>query len=69
MTPFVQGRLRGETVSALVRSECAACHAPIAFTVDSDFRWRIDGGAPPPLVFQPSIDWAAFGAPTIVNDY
>ncbi len=50
-------------------SECAACHTPVAFTVDSDFQWRIDGGPASPLVFEPSIDWTTFRAPTIVNDY
>lgn len=65
----MQGRLRGEPVRASVQSRCAACETAIAFTVDSDFRWRIDGGPASPLVFEPSIDWAAFRAPTIVNDY
>ena len=69
MTPFVQGRLRGERVWASVRSGCAACQADLAFTVDSDFRWSIDRGPTSPLVFEPSIDWASFGGPTIVNDY
>jgi len=65
----VQGRLRGEPVSAAVQSGCAACGSTIAFTIDSDFRWRIDAGPGAPLVFQPSIDWTTFRAPTIVNDY
>ena len=69
MTPFVQGRLRGRRVSASIRSECAACGTTIGFVVDSDFRWRIDAGPASPLVFQPSIDWSRFRAPTIVNDY
>ena len=69
MTPFVQGRLLGKRVWASVRSRCAACQARIAFRVDSDFAWRIDEGPTSPLVFEPSIDWAAFRAPTIVNDY
>ncbi len=56
-------------VSGSVASECAACHAAIAFTVDSDFRWRIDGGPSGPLIFQPSIDWTNFRAPTIIHDY
>jgi len=37
--------------------------------MDSDFRWRMDEGPPSPLVFEPSIDWTTFRAPTIVNDY
>jgi hypothetical protein len=56
-------------VSASVRSECAECRAELGFTVDSDFRWRIEIGPPGPLLFEPSIDWAGFRAPTIVNDY
>ncbi len=69
MTPFVQGRLSGKLVTAAVRSRCAACDAPIEFTVDSEFDWRIDVGPAAPLIFQPSIDWATFKAPTIINDY
>jgi len=56
-------------MSASVRSECAACHTALAFTVDSDFRSRMDEGPASPLVFEPSIDWTTFRAPTIVNDY
>ncbi len=65
----MQGRLRGERVSASIGSECAACRGPIVFTIDSGFRWRILSGQAAPLVFQPSIDWAAFRAPTIIDDY
>ena len=65
----MQGRLRGEWVSALVRSRCAECQAELNFTVDSDFRWRIDRGADSPLVFERSIDWERFREATIVNDY
>jgi hypothetical protein len=56
-------------VSAAVRSECAACKTRTEFTVDSEFRSRIDSGPASPLIFQPSIDWNSFRAPTIVNDY
>ncbi len=69
MTPFVQGRLLGRMVSARVESRCAACETNIAFTVDSQFTWTIQAGPNAPLCFQPSIDWATFRAPTIVNDY
>ncbi len=65
----MQGRLSGTSVSARIASRCAACDARIAFTVDSDFAWHIDAGPRAPLIFQPSIDWANFHAPTIVNDY
>lgn len=65
----MQGRLRGEPVRAAVHSECAACHTRIAFVIDSEFRWRIDGDPIFPLIFEPSIDWTTFRAPTIVNDY
>jgi hypothetical protein len=65
----VQGRLRGEHVSASIRSECAECRAELGFTVDSDLRWRIEIGPRSPLLFEPSIDWASFRAVTIVNDY
>ncbi len=56
-------------VRAAVHSECAACHEPMVFAIDSQFRFRIDGEPPLPLIFQPSIDWTTFRAPTIVNDY
>ncbi len=65
----MQGRLSGKLVSAQIRSRCAACDSHVDFTVDSEFTWRIDAGPPSPLIFQPSIDWANFHAPTIVNDY
>lgn len=65
----MQGRLRKQVVSASVQSECAACRAVLEFRIDSEFRWRIETGPPSPLLFEPSIDWTRFRAPTIVNDY
>lgn len=65
----MQGRIRGEHVSASVQSECAECRAELGFTIDSEFRWRIEIGGPGPLLFEPSIDWAGFRGATIVNDY
>ncbi len=53
----------------MVRSECAACKTGMEFAIDSEFRSRIESGPTSPLIFEPSIDWTTFRAPTIVNDY
>ena len=64
----MQGRLRRAPLTVRIDSRCATCARPITVAVDQDLRWRADPG-PGPLVFEPSIDWARFRAPNIIDDY
>jgi hypothetical protein len=68
-TPFVQGRLRKTALSIRVQSRCAECRGDLEIDVSDQMDWQVRTGTDAILVFEPSIDWAAFSAPTIVRDY
>ncbi len=51
--PFVQGRLRGEHLSATITTECVHCHQPLHIEVDSDLHYRVAEVDARPLVFAP----------------
>ncbi|HTP50306.1 MAG TPA: hypothetical protein VMK42_06390 [Anaeromyxobacteraceae bacterium] len=63
----MQGRLDGRPATVRIESRCATCFRPIEIEVDEEFRWRTSGE--PPLVLEPSIDWARFKRPNILQDY
>lgn len=68
-TPFVQGRLREESLSVSIRTECAHCGRPMRIEVDSELRCRVEDAGAEPLVFQPQINWATFSEPNIIAAY
>jgi hypothetical protein len=68
-TPFVQGRLRKQALSIGIDSECAHCAAHLRIDVSDAMECQVREGPETILVFEPSIDWAVFKAPTIVRDY
>jgi hypothetical protein len=65
----VQGRLRGERLQVRIDSECRHCSRPLALEVDQELRWRVLSPGISPLLFEPTMDWANFHAPSIVHDY
>jgi hypothetical protein len=65
----VQGRLREEPLSAVVRSECAHCGRRMHIEVDSELRCRAREQGAAPLVFEPQINWATFKEPNIIHAY
>lgn len=54
--PFVQGQLSGERVSCVVETECGHCHQPIQIEIDSELEYRLQKGAPEPMVYSPLLD-------------
>ena len=68
-TPFVQGRLRGESLSVDIESSCACCGRELRLTVNDDMVTEVRSEGAEPLVLEPHIDWASFHAPTIVDAY
>jgi hypothetical protein len=61
--------LLGRRLSARVRTICAISGRPLRLNIDSDVSWRVDRGSAQPLLFVPSLDWRAFRAPNIIDDY
>jgi hypothetical protein len=68
-TPFVQGQLRGQTLSVSIESTCGHCDRSLHITVDSDMRHQVREADADPLVFMPDIDWPSFTEPNIIHAY
>ena len=68
-TPFVQGRLRKTPLTVTIDSRCALCQTHLCIDVSDRMECRVRAGTDTILVFEPSVDWTTFKAPTIVRDY
>ena len=68
-TPFVQGRLWGQTLSVTIETTCGHCDRPMRITVDSDMRYEVHNPGADPLVFMPDVDWQTFTEPNIIHAY
>ncbi len=68
-TPFVEGRLRGESLSAEVKTSCSHCAKPIQFELDSDLNARVAETDAAPLVFTPIVDFAKLEDPSIIDAF
>ena len=68
-TPFVQGRLRQESISVTIDTVCAHCDQPINITMDSEMNYTVAQENADPLIFHPQIDWESFSAPNIISQF
>jgi len=66
---FVQGHLRKERLQVEISTSCAHCDRPLHILVDEQLRLRVRERDADPRVFLPSIDWASFREPNIINAY
>jgi uncharacterized metal-binding protein YceD (DUF177 family) len=67
--PFVQGRLRGEYLSAIVETECAHCHQAIRIELDSDLNFTFIEPTAQPLVYAPMVDFERLRDPSIIDAF
>lgn len=65
----MQGRLRGDRLRVHIDSQCHHCARPLTLEVDDELRWRVLSPGASPLLFEPTMDWPNFHAPSIVHDY
>ena len=68
-TPFVQGRLRNEKLTATVRTECAHCKTPMDMTIDSDLNITVKNSDSRPMVFIPDVDLLNLKEESIINAF
>ncbi len=66
-TPFVQGHLQGETLSIVVKTECAHCGQPLHIEIDSEMRCRVEEKGAAPLISVPIVDFSRVTEPSIVD--
>ena len=65
----MQGRLRNESLSVKIDSECAHCGQKLHLTLDSELKWSVEEVDANPLVFEPDVDWGHFKGANIIHDY
>lgn len=54
----MQGRLRKESLSVAIATECAHCAKPIHLEIDSELRYRVVEEAAEPVISVPFVDFA-----------
>jgi 5-methylcytosine-specific restriction endonuclease McrA len=67
-TPFVQGRLRGKDMTAVIATECAHCGIPIRFEIDSNLDHQVHSDDASPLVCTPFVDVSGL-SPSIIDGF
>ena len=67
-SPFVQGLLRKESISATIESECACCGRPLRIVTDGRDRHQVDEGARP-LLFFPLVSFLKWPDPSIIDGF
>jgi len=65
----VQGRLRGESLSFTIQTECAHCRETIKLEIDSELNYHVLAGGPNPLVHVPMVDVAKLEALSIIDGF
>lgn len=65
----MQGRLRGEKLRVQTTSECKHCARPLVIEVDDDLAWKVISADAAPVLFEPHMNWGAFGGANIIHDY
>lgn len=68
-TPFVQGRLRGESLSVEVSSQCAHCSRPMHIRIDSDLNYQVSEKGCEPIVFVPDVNFSKLEEKCIIHAF
>ena len=63
----MQGQLREEHLSFVVKSECANSGRPIHIEIDSDLKYEVVEGGPDLRIFVPIIDADRLDDPSIID--
>jgi hypothetical protein len=65
----VQGQLRKEFLSVVVRTECAHCGRAMEIGIDSDLNCHVQEEMCNPIVFVPDVDLIALEDESIINAF
>ena len=65
----MQGQLRENALSVIVRTKCAYSSEPIIIEIDSGLKYHIVEGGKDPLVFVPHVDFAKLADPSIIDAF
>jgi len=67
--PFVQGQLRGETLSFTIATECGHCHQPLHLEINTELEYRVLEEDAEPLVYVPFVDFQKLDEPSIIDSF
>jgi hypothetical protein len=67
--PFVQGRLRGESLTFSISTACGHCGRPLHIEIDSALHYRVLEGDAEPLVYAPRLDIQKLKEPSIIDRF
>jgi len=65
----VQGQLRGESLSVVVKTECAHCSQPMHIEIDSELSYRVREEGADPIIFIPQVDFHKLEDPSIIDSF
>ena len=65
----MQGRLREESLSVLVKTECAHCSEPMEIEIDSDLNYKVKEEGCEPVVFVPDVDLFKLEEDSIIESF
>ena len=65
----MQGRLRGESLSVSVETECAHCSGKMHLEIDHELTYNVKEEGVDPIVFVPDVDLFEVEEPTIVESF
>ena len=65
----MQGRLREESLSVLVKTECAHCSEPMEIEIDSDLNYKVKEKGCEPVVFVPDVNLFELEEDSIIDSF
>ena len=65
----MQGRLREESLSVLVKTECAHCSEPMEIEIDSDLNYKVKEEGCEPVIFVPDVDLFKLEEDSIIESF
>ena len=65
----MQGKLRNESVTVKVATECAHCAKTMEMEIDSDLHIRLDDEQCDPVIFVPDIDLLNLEDDSIIDSF
>ncbi len=65
----MQGRLREESLSVIVKTECSHCSQSIHIEIDSDLNYSVKEEGADPVIFIPEIDFKELEDPSIIEAF
>jgi hypothetical protein len=67
--PFVQGRLTGRELTAVIQTTCAHCSWPIEVEVTSSLAYRVRTPGSSPVISVPLVNFKRLKDPSIIHAF